>query len=76
MVVGTWDFNDRVPNYYHGNDDSGTFLFVAGDIGIEYNFDFPLQLSLDFRPEVYFGDDDYRENNFGPDLALGARFRF
>jgi len=74
--IGTWDFNDRVPNYYHGNDDSGTFLFAAGDIGIEYNFDFPLQLSLDFRPEIYFGDDDYRENNFGPDIALGARFRF
>ncbi len=29
-----------------------TIFFAAGDIGIEYNFDIPLQLSLDFRPEI------------------------
>jgi len=75
--LGTWDFKDgRFPGYYNGDKDSGTFLFVAGDLGIEYNFDIPLQLSLDFRPELYFGDDDYRENNFGPDIALGIRFKF
>ena len=72
--VGTWEFDD-VPPGYDGDDDSGTFLFVAGDIGIEYNFDIPLQLSLDFRPEVYFGDD-FREDDFGPDIALGIRFKF
>lgn len=72
--VGTWEF-DNVPPYYDGDDDSGTFLFVAGDIGIEYNFDIPLQLSLDFRPEIYFGDD-FREDDFGPDIALGIRFKF
>ena len=73
--LGTWEFNDNVPGYYDGNDDSGTFFFVAGDIGIEYNFDIPLQLSLDFRPELYFADD-FREDNFGPDIALGIRFKF
>ena len=73
--LGTWEFNDDVPPSFDGDDDRGTFLFLAGDIGIEYNFDFPLQLSLDFRPEIYFGDD-YREDNFGPDIALGVRFRF
>ncbi|MEL1245841.1 hypothetical protein AAEO56_16325 [Flavobacterium sp. DGU11] len=75
--VGTWEIdNNRLPPYYKGNDDSGTFLFAAGDIGIEYNFDIPLQLSLDFRPELYFGNDDFRDNNFGPDIALGVRFKF
>ena len=73
--VGTWDFGDDVPPYFDGDDDSGTFLLAAGDIGIEYNFDIPLQLSLDFRPELYFGDD-FREDNFGPDIALGIRFKF
>lgn len=73
--LGTWEFNNNIPDYYDGGDDSGTFLFVAGDIGIEYNFDIPLQLSLDFRPELYFGDD-FREDNFGPDIALGIRFKF
>jgi hypothetical protein len=79
--LGTWEYNnDRdLPPWANGNDfdgdDSGTFLFLAGDIGIEYNFDFPLRLSLDVRPEFYFGDD-FREDNFAPDIALGARFRF
>ena len=56
-----------------GND--GTFLFLAGDIGIEYNFDIPLMLSLDFRPE--FGFNDYTVlNEFSPDIALGVRYQF
>jgi hypothetical protein len=71
--VGTWEFDHVAPGY--DGDDSGTFLFAAGDIGIEYNFDIPLQLSLDFRPEIYFGDD-FREDDFGPDIALGIRFKF
>ena len=73
---GTWSFDDDdIPPYYDGNDDSGSYFLLAGDIGIEYNFDIPLQLSLDFRPEVYFADD-FREDDFGPDIALGIRFRF
>jgi hypothetical protein len=74
--VGTFDYNYDGPGPFNNDyDDNGTFLLVAGDIGIEYKFDFPLQLSLDFRPELYFGDD-YRDDNFGPDIALGARFTF
>ncbi|MFY0483910.1 hypothetical protein ACI6PS_15030 [Flavobacterium sp. PLA-1-15] len=57
-------------------DDSGIGVFAAGDIGIEYVFDFPLQLSLDFRPEIHFGSEDWRRDNFGPDIALGVRYRF
>lgn len=56
-----------------GND--GTFLFVAGDIGIEYNFDIPLLISLDFRPEIGFNDYDVI-NEFSPDIALGVRYQF
>ena len=74
--LGTWEFDDDdLPPGFDGGDDSGTFLFVAGDLGIEYNFDIPLQLSLDIRPELYFGDD-FREDDFGPDIALGIRFKF
>jgi len=71
--VGTYDIDDRFE--LNDDDDSGTFLLVAGDIGIEYVFDIPLQLSLDIRPELYFGDE-FREDNFGPDIALGIRFTF
>ncbi len=73
--IGSWSYDRRI-----GNDrykDSGTILFVAGDLGIEYNFDeAPIQLSLDIRPELYFNSDNYREDNFGPDIALGIRYRF
>ncbi|MVO08430.1 hypothetical protein GOQ30_04535 [Flavobacterium sp. TP390] len=71
--VGSWSIDEK----YYGADDSGSYILAAGDIGIEYNFDFPLQLSLDFRPELYFGGDyaDYRDG-FGPDIALGIRYRF
>lgn len=73
--IGSWSYDgpgDPDP-------DGGTFLLAAGDIGIEYNFDIPLQVSLDFRPEIYFSDnrsdfDDY--DSFGPDLALSIRYRW
>jgi opacity protein-like surface antigen len=73
--VGSWSYNYNA----NGNQykDSGAFVFVAGDLGIEYNFkEVPIQLSLDIRPELYFNSDNYREDNFGPDLALGIRYRF
>ena len=56
------------------NNGSGTFIFAAGDVGIEYNFDFPLQASIDLRPEI--GGNGYFDNGFGTDLALGIRYRF
>lgn len=33
--------------------DGGFMIAIAAQVGLEYNFDFPLQLSLDIRP--YFG---------------------
>lgn len=68
--VGSWSVNNK--NFV---DNSGTFVFAAGDLGIEYNFDVPIQISLDIRPEFYFSDG-YRENNYGSDIALGIRYRF
>ncbi|KIX20363.1 hypothetical protein SY27_14735 [Flavobacterium sp. 316] len=72
--LGSWSYNYNQNGYKYK--DNGAYFFAAGDIGIEYLFDFPLQLSLDFRPEIYFNSDDFREDNFGPDIALGIRYRF
>ena len=70
--VGNYSYDDSDDKRY-----SDTFVFAAGDIGIEYNFsEAPIQLSLDFRPEFYFNSDNYREDNFGPDVALGIRYRW
>lgn len=60
-------------NNRNNNNDNETFAVAAGNIGIEYNFDIPLMISLDFRPELGFGNfnDDL---NF--DIALGIRYQF
>ena len=72
--IGSWSYDKG------GASDSGTILLAAGDIGIEYNFqEAPIQLSLDLRPEFYLnnsGSNQYRKENFGPDIALGIRYRF
>ncbi|MDD2986380.1 hypothetical protein [Flavobacterium sp.] len=68
--VGTWDNNNKNKDY-----DDGSFLLLAGNIGIEYNFSIPLLLSLDYRPELYFGNN-YRNDNFGSDIALSIRYQF
>ncbi len=71
--LGSVDFNS-VPN--NNTPDGGLFIFAAGDIGIEYNFDIPLLLSLDFRPEIgLVGYDDFSDN-FDFDVALGIRYQF
>ena len=66
--LGTYGYD------YNNDHYNNTFAFAAGDIGIEYNFDFPLLLSLDFRPE--FGGGGYYKNNYGSDIALGLKFKF
>ena len=64
--VGSYNFDD--------NDlDDETFLFAAGDIGIEYDFDIPLLISLDFRPELGFGT---YTDDLDFDIALGIRYQF
>ena len=48
-------------------------LAVAGQVGIEYNFNIPLQLSLDYRPAIYFIPkfDDYYDG-----ISLSVRYKF
>ena len=69
--VGSYD---RKYNDNRDYDNNGVFAFAAGDIGIEYNFDFPLLISLDFRPE--FGGNGYYDDNYGSDIALGLKYQF
>lgn len=55
-----------------GDDD--IFVSAAGNVGIEYDFNFPLLISLDFRPEI--GLINYYDDDLGFDLALGIRYQF
>lgn len=59
-----------------GNDNDGVFVFAAGDIGVEYDFNIPLLLSLDFRPEIGILGYDGFDNGFDFDIALGIRYQF
>lgn len=68
--LGFFDLDDS----RFDDDNSELFVNVAGDIGIEYRFDFPLQLSLDFRPEVGLINDIDDSLEF--DVALGVRYTF
>ncbi len=67
--LGSWSWK----NSYTGADDDGIFALLAGDIGIEYNFDIPLLLSLDFRPELGLSDFN---SDVDLDIALGIRYQF
>lgn len=67
--VGNWSWEDN----FTGSDDDGFFALLAGDIGIEYNFDIPLLISLDFRPEL--GLSDFHDD-LDFDIALGIRYQF
>lgn len=70
--VSAWDYNYDGPGDF---DRSGTYVFAAGDIGIEYGFDkVPILLSLDLRPEI--GSGYYDDDNFGFDVGLGVKYRF
>ncbi|MEM7084997.1 MAG: hypothetical protein AAF489_02365 [Bacteroidota bacterium] len=67
--IGQIDFGNDFP----GDPDNETFLFAAGDIGIEYDFDIPLLVAIDFRPEIGFGD--FRDD-LDFDIALSLRYQF
>lgn len=58
-------FNDRKSK-------SELYGYVTGAVGIEYNFDFPLLLSFDFRPQFNFGHVDDISYDFG----ISARYVF
>jgi hypothetical protein len=70
---GTWNTDDNYINEYA--DDTGVFIVVTGDIGIEYHFkDAPIQLSIDGRPGYVF--NNYEKNDFGFNAGLGIRYKF
>ena len=77
-----WVYNlDGNFNWYTGvggglADKVNTFIFAAGNLGIEYDFDIPLLISLDFRPEIDFGDDSINNDVLDFDIALGIRYQF
>ncbi|WP_186756590.1 outer membrane insertion C- signal [Echinicola salinicaeni] len=53
--------------------DDPFFLGAAGEIGMEYHFDFPLAIGVDWRPIFWIIEDtDFRADSFG----LNIRYVF
>ena len=71
---GTWNYNSNYKKNFPNYTDGGSFAFLAGDIGIEYDFDIPLLISLDFRPEFVLSNGYGR--NYGSDIGLSFRYQF
>lgn len=58
---------------YAGIDKNSFSLGVLGQVGIEYNFKIPLQLSLDYRPGIYL-INGFNASYDG--ICLSARYKF
>ncbi|MFD0762017.1 hypothetical protein ACFQZW_07985 [Lutibacter aestuarii] len=68
--IGFWSNGNK----YIGNGDDGVFVNADGNIGIEYNFEIPLLISLDFRPEIGVIGDYGKDTDL--DLAISLRYQF
>lgn len=72
-----WNLEDKF-NWYAGVGGgivsaNGTGVYGAGVIGIEYNFNAPILLSLDYRPEVGIAGG---LDGINSDVALSVRYQF
>ena len=74
LANNSYSYDYKVNGVRYYEKDSYTYGFLAGDIGIEYDFDIPLLISLDFRPEFYL--NDRVDRGYGSDIALGIRYQF
>lgn len=77
--MGSWGFyagpGASVAVWKNKNDENTVYAGFVGNVGLEYTFDFPLQLSVDFRPRLMFGDGGLRGD--GPfSLGVGVRYAF
>jgi hypothetical protein len=75
-----WDLNQIGPGfawYAGGGLSAGSYsgnnigLGLLGQLGIEYNFTIPLQISFDFRPSIWNSYHTYFNGT-----GLSARYRF
>ena len=66
VSVAVWD---------NGMKENVVYAGLLGNLGLEYIFDFPLQLSVSLRPRLMFGDGKVRDNGLLT-LGLGMRYMF
>lgn len=72
-----WNLEDRF-NWYAGAGGglvsaNGMGIYTAGIVGIEYNFEAPILLSIDYRPEIGIAGG---LNGLASNVALAVRYQF
>lgn len=77
--AGHWGFyagpGASVALWKNDENENTVYAGFVGNVGLEYTFDFNLQLSVDFRPRLMFGDSGLETNNpFS--LGIGVRYAF
>ncbi len=76
-VEGQWGFylgpGASVAVWDNGKDENVVYAGLLGNVGLEYIFDFPLQMSISLRPRLMLGDGKIRQNGL---LTLGLGFRY
>jgi hypothetical protein len=60
-------------SYHYSSTINSLGIGILGQIGIEYNFNIPLQLSLDYRPGIYIIPAFWGSYD---GICLSARYRF
>ncbi len=82
-ISGGWNWYVGVGaglNTYWKDDANSFTLGAVAKIGVEYNFNVPFQISLDFAPTLgptFTGNSmDWSNDNLIGGLALGLRYRF
>ncbi|MGN0201315.1 MAG: hypothetical protein ACI399_00200 [Candidatus Cryptobacteroides sp.] len=57
------------------SDGASVFAGIVGNLGLEYTFNIPLQISLDIRPRLMFGNNNvWTDGIFS--FGLGLRYAF
>ncbi len=72
-----WNLEDKF-NWYAGAGGGivsagGTGIYAAGVVGIEYDFDAPILLSVDYRPEIGISGG---LSGLNSDVALSVKYQF
>ena len=72
-----WNLEDNF-NWYAGAgagivSTSGAGIYASGVVGIEYNFNAPILLSIDYRPEIGVAGN---LDGLNSDIALSVKYQF
>jgi len=74
-----WGYDDVILHYNRYYAKSYGVFGIAGMVGVEYNFKFPLQLFVDYRPLIGLAisrDEAWFHNRGLGFIAIGARYNF